>query len=111
MLTDNIYEVFAETNIDPNLTFTNQFILLPHQVIPKYYLISDDNVNKLILNYSLGSGKTAPAVFIILYYLNLYRKYQFINRFALINSSYMQRNEVDRNVIVVGAWQTIANRS
>lgn len=106
MITDNVYTLFTDIDPDKHVINNNEFILLPHQVIPKYYVISESDVNTLILHYSLGSGKTATAVFILLHYLNLYRMYDFMNHFARLDSSFMQKHRIHHNVIVVGAWQT-----
>lgn len=106
MLTDNVYELFNNLTTDPHVINSNEFVLLPHQVIPKYYVISEGDVNKLILHYSLGSGKTATAVFILLHYLRLYRMYDFMSHFARLDDNFLKRHRIKKNVIVVGAWQT-----
>lgn len=106
MLTDNVYELFGNITTDPHVINSNEFVLLPHQVIPKYYVISESDVNKLILHYSLGSGKTATAVFVLLHYLRLYRMYDFMSHFARLDDNFLKRHRIKKNVIVVGAWQT-----
>lgn len=105
---NNVYQYLNNKEYDPHSLRTNQFILQPHQVIPKYYLISNREVNKLILHYSLGSGKTSAGVFAVLYNLDLYKMYKFNEQYSPKNSLFLRNNKVSQNVIVVGAWQTKA---
>ena len=106
MLTDNVYRLFNNVITDAHVINSDEFILLPHQVIPKYYIISEPEVSKLILHYSLGSGKTATAVFILLHYLKLYRMYEFMNHYAKLDDMFMKKHRIRKNIVVVGAWQT-----
>ena len=104
----NVYELLNIQSYDPHAIRTNQFILQPHQVIPKYYILSNANVNKLILHYSLGSGKSSTAIFTLLYNLDLYKMFKFIEHYSPKTSSFIKNNRINQNVIVVGAWQTKA---
>lgn len=103
----NIYELLSNTQYDPYAVQSRAFILYPHQVIPKYYILSNDNVRNLILHYSLGSGKTSAAVFALLYNLDIYRMYKFNQTYAP-NKLFLERNVINRNIYVIGAWQTQA---
>ena len=103
---DNVYKLLNNKEYDPYAIRNKNFILLPHQVIPKYYLLSNPNVSKLILSYSMGSGKSAAATFALLYNLNIYRMYKFNVQYAPVNSRFLEESAITQNVIVVGAWQT-----
>lgn len=103
---DNVYKLLNNKDYDPYTIRSKNFILLPHQVIPKYYLLSNPAITKLILGYSMGSGKSAAATFTLLYNLNIYRMYKFNVQYAPVNSKFLQDNTITQNVIVVGAWQT-----
>lgn len=102
----NVYEYLSNTKYDPHLIRNNSFILYPHQVIPKYYLLSNPDVYKLIISFSMGAGKSALAVFTLLYNLEIYRMYNFNKQFATSSSKFFKTHSVNQNVIVVGAWQT-----
>lgn len=104
----NVYELLNNKDYDPHSLRSNQFILQPHQVIPKYYLISNPGVNKLVLHYSLGSGKSSTAIFALLYNLDIYRMYKFNEQYSPKSSLFIQNNKINQNVIVIGAWQTKA---
>lgn len=104
----NVYELLNNNNYDPHVLRSGDFILLPHQVIPKYYLYANDDVNKLILHYSVGSGKSAAAAYALLHNLIIYRMFKFNSQFMSSFSVFMQKNQMTQNVIVVGAWQTQA---
>lgn len=78
------------------------FILRPHQTIPKYYLFANKNLNKILLHYSMGSGKTASAIFVFLYYLDNNIKKTFNNKFL-----YPDMNiKIKPNVIIIASWMT-----
>lgn len=96
---ENIYLLIYRSNLDYQLRKKNKFILKPHQTIPKYYLLNHEN--KLILHYSMGSGKTAAAIFIATYFLENEKRNNFL---ALYNNK--NRNFNHKPVFVVGAWQT-----
>lgn len=104
----NIYELLNIPGYDIHALQTNRFILQPHQVIPKYYLLSKKEINKLILHYSLGSGKTSAGIFTLLYNLDLYKMYKFIENYSPKSSLFLTNNKINQNIIVVGAWQTKA---
>lgn len=96
---ENIYLYLKEGKIDNQLLKYNQFVLKPHQTIPKYYLLN--HVNKVILHYSMGSGKTAGAIFIASYYLDIYKQTQFLN---LYNNKSVHDSK--KLIHVIGSWQT-----
>ena len=102
----NVYEYINNTKYDPHAIRKNMFILQPHQVIPKFYLLSNPEINKLIVSFSMGAGKSATAVYTLLYNLGIYRMHQFNKQFSASNAKYFQTHQVDKNVIVVGVWQT-----
>lgn len=102
----NVYEYLNNDKYDPHAVKTNSFILAPHQVIPKFYLLSNPDVHKLIVSFSMGAGKSATAVYTLLYNLEIYRMYKFNKQFAAANSKFFEKHPVEQNVIVVGAWQT-----
>lgn len=104
----NVYALLNNKEYDKHTIRANQFILQPHQVIPKYYLLSNRNVNKLIIHYSLGSGKSSTGVFALLYKLALYKMFEFNKKYIPKSSKFLINNTVNQNVIVVGAWQTKA---
>lgn len=104
----NVYQYLNNSEYDSFSVRSNQFILQPHQVIPKYYLLSNPNIHSLIIHYSLGSGKTSTAVFILLYNLDLYRMYKFNLQYAASSNLFFKQNAINQNVTVVGAWQTKA---
>lgn len=102
----NVYEYINNTKYDPHAIRNNTFILQPHQVIPKFYLLSNPDISKLIVSFSMGAGKSATAVYALLYNLSIYRMYKFNKQFASDNSKFFQNHVVNKNVIVVGVWQT-----
>ena len=104
----NVYALLNNKEYDKHTVRANQFILQPHQVIPKYYLLSNRNVNKLIIHYSLGSGKSSTGVFALLYKLALYKMFEFNKKYIPKSSKFLINNTINQNVIVVGAWQTKA---
>lgn len=95
----NIYKYLQTSELDNQLIKKNKFILKPHQTIPKYYFLN--HVNKLILHYSMGSGKTAAAIFIASYYMEMDKRNNFL---SLYNNLSTDVNK--KSVFVVGAWQT-----
>ena len=107
MEVENIYDLVSKIKYD-QYAFKHYFNLAQHQIIPKYYMLSNDNVNKLILHYSLGSGKTGAAVYLFLNNLDLYKMYNFNKQYAPSNSPFITKHKINQNVIVVGAWQTQA---
>ena len=74
MITENVYELFHPENFDMNVLYNRKTILMPHQVVPKYYLLSNPDIHSLIINYTMGTGKSMTAVFLILKLLLKYVK-------------------------------------
>lgn len=108
MIVSNVYELLNNKQYDHHTITTNHFVLQPHQVIPKYYILSNPSIHSLVIHYSLGSGKTSTGVFTLLYNLDMFRMYTFSLQYAPKSSIYSRSNIISRNVIVVGAWQTKA---
>lgn len=108
----NIYQLLNPVDYDPNSIFQREFILQSYQVIPKYYFLSSSTTS-LVLCYALGSGKSSCAVFVLLNYLNLYKMFIFNNKFAPKSKKDSKINNllVNRNVFVIGGWQTQAQLS
>ena len=102
----NVYEYLNNTSYDTHAIKTNTFILAPYQVIPKFYLLSNPDITRLILSFSMGAGKSATAVYTLLYNLSIYRMYKFNEQFAPSSSKFFKNHTVNKNVMVVGVWQT-----
>lgn len=106
MITENIniYKELKDVTITDEADVNKQFILNYYQTIPKYYLLcNDQNINTIMYNYSVGSGKTAAGLFAVLNNIDLYKKYQFIKPY--FNPS-IDKIAVNKNVIVIGSWVT-----
>lgn len=86
----NIY-----TKISREITKTPYFQLRYTQVIPKYYLLNHQQ--RLIIHYSMGSGKSAAAIFVATYYFDIMKKRRFLN---YLNPS----NEKQRTIQIIGNW-------
>jgi hypothetical protein len=95
----NIYNLINKQQFDPNILFNKEFMLMPHQLLPKYYLLGSDT-NFLILHYSMGSGKTLSALYILLYRISFIAMNDFNRKFLLHDNAKSNR------VVIVGAWQT-----
>ena len=64
----NIYEELKKVCITSDALSNRYFILNYYQTIPLYYLLCNNkNINSCIYNFSVGSGKTAASLFVILY--------------------------------------------
>lgn len=99
----NIYEEIKNVSITNEAEVNKQFILNYYQTIPKYYLLCNNkNINSIIYNYSVGSGKTAAGLFVVLDNIDLYKKYQFIQPY--FNKDLNKQINVQKNVIVIGSW-------
>lgn len=93
MKTTNIYETIYNMKYDYNIEKNGYVILRKHQIIPKYYLMTND-INVIILNYSTGSGKTLSGVFAILNKLYLAKVNQLLNKYEF------------NKAVIVGEWLT-----
>ena len=87
---------------DEYIEHADYFILRPHQVVPKYYLFANKQLNKIILHYSMGSGKSASAIFTFLHYLNYNRMKTFNDKYLYTNSNV----KIKPNILVVASWMT-----
>lgn len=94
----NIYQKLKPEQLDNQLIKHNKFVLRQHQTVPKYYLLNHED--RLILHYSMGSGKTSAAIFIATHFLDI-RK---INRFLSVYNNVRPVNR--KSVYVIGPWQT-----
>jgi len=105
----NVYELLNVHGYDPNVEHNKGFILRQHQVVPKYYILTNKTTNKLILNYSLGSGKTGAATFMLLDSLNSRRILEFLLTTAISKKDDSGREtKTKTNIIIIGGWQTVA---
>ena len=102
MSTINPFKFLVNTKHDEYAEHGRYFILGSHQVVPKYYLFSNTKLNKLLLHYSMGSGKSASAIFAFLYYLNLNMRKNENNKFLYPNKEF----KIKPNVTVVSSWMT-----
>lgn len=78
------------------------FKLNYHQIIPKYYFLSRPELRKIILNYSMGSGKSAAAVFLIAHFYTEIKKQK-----ALVKYKLMDEPKYQKKIYVVGNYATI----
>ena len=92
----DLYQTITSLKHDTSLEInsSNYVILQPHQIIPKYYIFSDDSRHALILNYSTGSGKTISGLFCILNQLRVAKMFKIYNNLRISKA------------IVIGEWMT-----
>lgn len=102
----NIYELLIPDDYDIGAIQSNNFILQPYQTIPKYYLLSNNNINTLILNYSTGSGKSSCGVFFLMNNLNIMKMFKFNEHFAMKN---INENSVSQNLQNIGKISIVCN--
>ena len=95
---NDIYKHF-NINYDNNHNIINNniFNLKYYQTLPKYYIL-DNNIQALLLDYGMGTGKTSTAVYTSLYYLNKLQRECLENRKTKNNK---------HKIFVIGAWTTI----
>ena len=98
----NPFKYLVNYSHDEYAQYADYFILRPHQTIPKYYLFANKKLNKLLLHYSMGSGKSASAIFAFLHYLNHNIKKTFNNKFLYPNIDI----KIKPNIFVVASWMT-----
>ena len=96
----DLEKTFSFHGIDEHIIHNKNFIPRKHQIMPKYYLASNQT-NSLILHYSLGSGKTCSAAFSVLSRIQDNQNINFIGKF-------MQHDYKSVPIAVVGSWQTQA---
>ena len=94
---NDIYKHF-NINYDNNHNIINNniFNLKYYQTLPKYYIL-DNNIQALLLDYGMGTGKTSTAVYTSLYYLNKLQRECLENR----------KTKNKHKIFVIGAWTTI----
>ena len=98
----NPFKYLINYEHDPYAEHGEYFILRPHQTIPKYYLFANRKLNKLLLHYSMGSGKSASAIFVFLHYLKHNMMRIFNNNFLYPGKNII----VKPNILVVASWMT-----
>lgn len=105
-MNQNVYN-----NINYENKPTSDFVLKYYQVLPKYYMM-DNNLNVLICNYGLGSGKTAVAVYIVLEYLNRMNKIRLLSGCSTIQtrstlSNQLLNPDMLNKIYIIGSWVTL----
>lgn len=103
----NVYNELKNVYVTNEAEIKRYFIMNYYQTIPRYYLLCNNkDINTAIYNFSVGSGKTAAGLYVILNNVDLYKKYifnkQFMPQVLKQNASF----EVKKNVIVIGSWVT-----
>ena len=103
----NVYNELKNVYITNEAEIKRYFIMNYYQTIPRYYLLCNNkDINTAIYNFSVGSGKTAAGLYVILNNVDLYKKYifnkQFMPQVIKQNSTF----EIKKNVIVIGSWVT-----
>lgn len=93
---DNVYESITQLKHDASIEFNEKgyIMLRPHQVVPKYYLMTSDDRYILILHYATGSGKTVTALYCILDRLRISKMRELYPNFNVSKA------------IVIGEWFT-----
>lgn len=105
----NVYEELYNVLITKDAEIKKYFIMSYYQTIPRYYLLCNDKgVNSCIYNFSVGSGKTAAALFVILNNVDLYKRYSFNKQFMPKHISENAKMEINKNVFVIGSWVTVS---
>lgn len=94
----NIYELLHPEKFDPYTISKRRLILSYYQIIPKYYLLSSDEINTLIYNARTGSGKSISGLLLLLSKFNDIQTYNFNRNFFLSNNS-QRVNEESANEI------------
>ena len=92
---ENVYSLIHDLKHDTSIQTSNYVILQPHQIVAKYYILSSKDRHTLILNYSVGAGKSLSGLFIILERIYL----------AKINQIMPGMNVP--KAIIIGEWSTI----
>lgn len=105
----NVYKELKEVSVTSDAEYNKYFIMNYYQTIPRYYLLCNkQQVNSCIYNFSVGSGKTAAALFVVLNNVDLYKKYIFNNSFISQTAKNSLNFKVNKNVFVIGSWVTVA---
>lgn len=105
----NIYEELKKVCITSDALYNRYFILNYYQTIPRYYLLCNNkNINSCIYNFSVGSGKTAASLFVILNNVDLYKKYLFNKSFVPAEVNNNINFSINKNVFVIGSWVTVS---
>lgn len=106
----NIYEELRNVLITNDAEYNKYFIMTYYQTIPRYYLLCNDKgVNSCIYNFSVGSGKTAAALFVILNNVELYKKYSFNRQFMQDIIASNNKTIINKNVFIIGSWVTTSS--
>ena len=99
----NVFDELKKVLITNDAEYKRYFILSYYQTIPKYYFLSSDRINNIIYNFSVGSGKTAAAMFAIINNVDTYKKNSFNNKFI---KNTVNKINIKKNVYVIGSWVT-----
>lgn len=94
---ENVYSLLFNLKHDKSVQNSDYILLQPHQIVPKYYLLSSPDRHIAILNYATGSGKSMSGVFFIL------------ERIYLTKMNQVLPNVNINKAIVVGEWQTVSS--
>lgn len=106
---DNVYENINECTKDPIIESTGIFVMLKHQILPKYFMTTSE-LDAIILHYSLGSGKTATMVNIFANILTTTQIDKLLVANHITDKPLGVRDLRSDGIIavIVGAWQTQA---
>ncbi len=104
---ESFYKLLHDVRLDPSVVYHKKFIFQYYQIVPKYYMLSTD-INTLVLNYSVGSGKTSAGCFCALNNINTYKMFMFNKK--LISSDKIRAGNLPfgKNVTIVGNWVTVS---
>lgn len=91
---ENVYKLITSLKYDKSIQNSDYVLLQPHQIVPKYYILSSRDRNTLILQYSTGSGKTLTGLFIILERIYIAKINQVLSGVNIPKA------------IIVGEWMT-----
>ena len=91
--TNNTTIDIIKNNYEKHLT---SFILMRHQILPKYLLNSINDI--VVIYHTMGSGKSATALFTILQQLKLNLYKNFFDGY--------EKKSNKKHIIVIGSWQT-----
>ena len=104
----NIYKELKDISITSDAIYNKYFIMNYYQTIPRYYLLCNHkDINSCIYNFSVGSGKTAAALFVMLNNIDIYKKFLFNKSFIPTSVKKNLNIEINKNVFVIGSWVTV----
>lgn len=92
---ENVYTLIHDLKHDTSIQTSDYIILQPHQLVPKYYMLSSLDRHTGILNYSTGSGKSLSGLFLIL------------ERIYLAKINQIMSGVHVPKAIILGEWSTV----